>query len=137
MNKKKLLLGVVTVATLFLAGPIADNATQNLDQVPVTVQKIAQVDHVKADEREFGTDTSKYQGPNAQKAKGSDTFSIAQIGGAVGNEIYDQWTYKTQISTGIAMGLRMHTYIWLEIDLDKGVLAGYYGTFNRREDFEE
>lgn len=114
MNKKKLLLGVVTVATLFLAGPIADNATQNLDQVPVTVQKIAQVDHVKADEREFGTDTSKHQGPNAQKVKGSDTFSIAQIGGAVGNELYDQWTYKTQISTGIAMGLRMHTYIWME-----------------------
>lgn len=114
MNKKKLLLGVVTVATLFLAGPIADNATQNLDQVPVTVQKIAQVDHVKADEREFGTDTSKYQGPNAQKVKGSDTFSIAQIGGAVGNELYDQWTYKTQVSTGIAMGLRMHTYIWME-----------------------
>lgn len=114
MNKKKLLLGVVTVATLFLAGPIADNATQNLDQVPVTVQKIAQVDHVKADEREFGTDTSKYQGQNAQKVKGSDTFSIAQIGGAVGNELYDQWTYKTQISTGIAMGLRMHTYIWME-----------------------
>lgn len=114
MNKKKLLLGVVTVATLFLAGPIADNATQNLDPVSAAVQKIVQVDHAKADEREFGTDTSKYQGPNAQKVKGSDTFSIAQIGGAVGNELYDQWTYKTQISTGIAMGLRMHTYIWME-----------------------
>lgn len=82
--------------------------------MPVAVQKIAQVDHVKADEREFGTDTSKYQGPNAQKVKGSDTFSIAQIGGAVGNEIYDQWTYRSQVSTGIAMGLRMHSYIWME-----------------------
>ena len=116
---KKLLLGVVASTALFLAGPIADNATQNLDQVPVTVQKIAQVDHVKADEREFGTDTSKYQGPNAQKVKGSDTFSIAQIGGAVGNEIYDQWTYRSQVSTGIAMGLRMHSYIWMETGSNK------------------
>lgn len=116
---KKLLLGVVASTALFLAGPIADNATQNLDQVPVTVQKIAQVDHVKADEREFGTDTSKYQGPNAQKAKGSDTFSIAQIGGAVGNTLYDQWTYKSQVSTGIAMGLRMHSYIWMETGSNK------------------
>lgn len=114
MNKKKFILGVVASTALFLSGPIADNATQNLDQAPFAVQKIMQVDHVKADEREFGTDTSKYQGPNAQKAKGSDTFSIAQIGGAVGNGIYDQWTYRSQISTGIAMGLRMHTYIWME-----------------------
>ncbi|MBF0843583.1 1,4-beta-N-acetylmuramidase, partial [Streptococcus danieliae] len=81
---------------------------------PPVIKKLVQTDHVKADEREFGTDTSKYQGPNAQKAKGSDTFSIAQIGGAIGNTLYDQWTYKSQVSTGIAMGLRMHTYIWME-----------------------
>lgn len=111
---KKKILGVVASTALFLSGPIVDNATQNVDQTPTTVQKLVQVDHVKADEREFGTDTSKYQGPNAQKVKGSDTFSIAQIGGAVGNELYDQWTYRSQISTGIAMGLRMHTYIWME-----------------------
>ncbi|HAP23559.1 MAG TPA: LysM peptidoglycan-binding domain-containing protein [Lactobacillus sp.] len=113
MMKKKI-LGVVASTALFLSGPIVDNATQNVDQTPTTVQKLVQVDHVKADEREFGTDTSKHQGPNAQKAKASDTFSIAQVGGAVGNYLYDQWTYKTQISTGIAMGLRMHTYIWME-----------------------
>ena len=111
---KKKILGVVASTALFLSGPIVDNATQNVDQTPTTVQKLVQVDHVKADEREFGTDTSKHQGPNAQKAKASDTFSIAQVGGAVGNYLYDQWTYKTQISTGIAMGLRMHTYIWME-----------------------
>lgn len=119
MNKKKFILGVVASTALFLSGPIVDNATQNADQTPATVQKLVQVDHIKADEREFGTDTSKYQGPNAQKVKGSDTFSIAQIGGAVGNELYDQWTYKTQISTGIAMGLRMHTYIWMETGSNK------------------
>lgn len=117
--KKKFILGVVASTALFLSGPIVDNATQNADQTPATVQKLVQVDHIKADEREFGTDTSKYQGPNAQKVKGSDTFSIAQIGGAVGNELYDQWTYKTQISTGIAMGLRMHTYIWMETGSNK------------------
>lgn len=119
MNKKKFILGVVASTALFLSGPIADNVVQNVEKAPAIMQKLAQVDQIKADEREFGTDTSKYQGPNAQKAKGSDTFSIAQIGGAVGNEIYDQWTYKTQISTGIAMGLRMHTYIWMETGSNK------------------
>ncbi len=114
MNKKKILLGVVASAALFVSAPLAENTIQNVSIAPPVVKKLVQTDHVKADEREFGTDTSKYQGPNAQKVKGSDTFSIAQIGGAVGNEIYDQWTYKTQISTGIAMGLRMHTYIWME-----------------------
>lgn len=119
MNKKKFILGVVASTALFLSGPIADNVIQNVEKAPAIMQKLAQVDQIKADEREFGTDTSKYQGPNAQKAKASDTFSIAQIGGAVGNEIYDQWTYKTQISTGIAMGLRMHTYIWMETGSNK------------------
>lgn len=114
MNKKKILLGVVASAALFVSAPLAENTIQNVSIAPPVVKKLVQTDHVKADEREFGTDTSKYQGPNAQKVKGSDTFSIAQIGGAVGNEIYDQWTYKTQVSTGIAMGLRMHTYIWME-----------------------
>lgn len=114
MNKKKLLLGVAVTTTLFLTGPIVDNATQNLDQVPATVQKIVQVDHVKADEREFGTDTAIYQGASAQKVQASDTFSIAQVGGSVHGRLYDQWTYRSQISTGIAMRLRMHTYVWME-----------------------
>ena len=114
MNKKKLLLGVAVTTTLFLTGPIVDNATQNLDQVPATVQKIVQVDHVKADEREFGTDTAIYQGASAQKVQASDTFSIAQVGGSVHGRLYDQWTYRSQIGTGIAMRLRMHTYVWME-----------------------
>lgn len=114
MNKKKLLLGVAVTTTLFLTGPIVDNATQNLDQVPATVQKIVQVDHVKADEREFGTDTAIYQGASAQKVQASDTFSIAQVGGSVHGHLYDQWTYRSQIGTGIAMRLRMHTYVWME-----------------------
>ena len=114
MNKKKLLLGVAVTTTLFLTGPIVDNATQKLDQVPATVQKIVQVDHVKADEREFGTDTAIYQGASAQKVQASDTFSIAQVGGSVHGRLYDQWTYRSQISTGIAMRLRMHTYVWME-----------------------
>lgn len=119
MNKKKLLLGVVASAALFVSAPLAENTIQNILIAPPVIKKLVQTDHVKADEREFGTDTSKYQGPNAQKAKGSDTFSIAQIGGAVGNEIYDQWTYRSQISTGIAMGLRMHSYIWMETGSNK------------------
>lgn len=119
MNKKKLFFGVVASAALFVSAPLAENTIQNILIAPPVIKKLVQTDHVKADEREFGTDTSKYQGPNAQKAKGSDTFSIAQIGGAVGNEIYDQWTYRSQISTGIAMGLRMHSYIWMETGSNK------------------
>lgn len=64
--------------------------------------------------REKGTDTSKYQDAYAQKAQASDSFSIAQIGGSIHGVLYDQWTYKSQVSSGIAMGLRMHTYIWME-----------------------
>ncbi len=96
MNLSKLLKKIVVVIaamTMFLGAT-----------VPVSANAV----------REKGTDTSKYQDAYAQKAQASDTFSIAQIGGSVHGVLYDQWTYKSQVSTGIAMGLRMHTYIWME-----------------------
>lgn len=112
---RKLLLGVVASTTLFILTPaIAKYATDALFTAPQVVQKIVAVDVIQADEREYGTDTAIYQGASAQKVQASDTFSIAQVGGSVHGRLYDQWTYRSQVSTGIAMGLRMHTYIWME-----------------------
>ena len=112
---RKLLLGVVASTALFISGPaIAEYATDALFNAPQVVQKIVAVDVIQADEREYGTDTAIYQGASAQKVQASDTFSIAQVGGSVNGRLYDQWTYRSQVSTGIAMGLRMHTYIWME-----------------------
>ncbi|MGV0167187.1 GH25 family lysozyme [Furfurilactobacillus sp. WILCCON 0119] len=61
---------------------------------------------------DLGTDTSVYNGFNAVKGTDSDAFSVAQIGGYTGAGLYDQATYNSQVSTGIADGMRMHTYIW-------------------------
>lgn len=114
MNKKKLLLGVVASTTLFVSAPLAENAIQNVSIAPSVVKKLVQTDHVQAAELEYGTDSAVYQGANAQKAQASDTFSIAQIGGSIHGRLYNQWTYKSQVSTGIAQSLRMHTYIWMQ-----------------------
>ena len=62
-----------------------------------------------ADGRSYGFDESKYQSATTYKHYGQDQFAIAQIGGSANGYIYDQWTYNSQVSTGIANGLRMHT----------------------------
>ncbi len=102
------------MALFILTPSIAKHATDTFLNAPQVVQKLAVVDTITADEREYGTDTAIYQGASAQKVQASDTFSIAQIGGSVHGRLYDQWTYRSQISTGIAMRLRMHTYVWME-----------------------
>ena len=61
-----------------------------------------------------GVDWSKYQGANGVFGYGHDKFAISQIGGYNGSVIYDQWTYRSQVASGIAQGKRMHTYIWWE-----------------------
>lgn len=94
--KKKMIIRVILAMALFMFAGI-ENGVQ-----------------ATTSGREYGTDTAIYQGANAQKVKGSDTFSIAQVGGSVNGRLYDQWTYRSQVSTGIAMDLRMHTYIWME-----------------------
>lgn len=70
--------------------------------------------NVSANTREQGTDLARYQGYSAQKGQASDKFSISQIGGYTNGYYYNQATYKSQVSSGIAQGLRMHTYIWFE-----------------------
>lgn len=61
-----------------------------------------------------GVDWSKYQGANGVFGYGHDKFAISQIGGYNGSVVYDQWTYRSQVASGIAQGKRMHTYIWWE-----------------------
>ena len=68
-----------------------------------------------ADARSYRYDESKYQGANTYRPYARDQFAIAQIGGGYGDgSVYDQWTYNSQVSTGIAQGIRMHTYIWMQ-----------------------
>lgn len=69
--------------------------------------------------RAQGTDLSRYQGYTAVKGQASDEFAIAQIGGINQGGIYTQATYQSQVATGIAQGLRMHTYIWYQVGGDK------------------
>lgn len=68
--------------------------------------------------RAQGTDLSRYQGYTAVKGQASDEFAIAQIGGVNSGGIYTQATYQAQVATGIAQGLRMHTYIWYQVGSD-------------------
>lgn len=70
---------------------------------------------VMADGRSYGYDQSKYQGSTTYRPYARDQFSIAQVGGYANGYYYDQWTYPTQVSTGIAQGIRMHTYIWYQV----------------------
>ena len=69
--------------------------------------------------RAQGTDLSRYQGYTAVKGQASDEFAISQIGGINQCGIYTQNTYQSQVATGIAQGLRMHTYIWYQVGGDK------------------
>lgn len=69
---------------------------------------------VNADSREQGPDWSKYQGYGITRGKADDKFAFAQIGGYAGG-YYNQDTYKTQVSTAIAQGMRAHTYIWYQV----------------------
>ena len=68
--------------------------------------------------RAQGTDLSRYQGYTAVKGQASDEFAISQIGGINTGGIYTQATYQSQVATGIAQGLRMHTYIWYQVSFD-------------------
>ena len=95
--KNKIMLGFAVCAGLFLCG-------QNVYA-----------------SRAQGTDLSRYQGYTAVKGQASDEFSIAQIGGINQGGIYTQATYQSQVATGIAQGLRMHTYIWYQVGGDKQV----------------
>lgn len=81
----------------------------------VVVNKLQSNTVAYASERSYGVDWSKYQGAYGVWGYGKDEFSISQIGGTTtGWNVYDQWTYPTQVSSTIAAGKRAHTYIWFE-----------------------
>lgn len=70
--------------------------------------------NVHAD-RDQGVDWSVYQGATGKWGNSNDKFALCQIGGITPNGVYNQWTYPTQISSGLAQGKRMHTYIWYQV----------------------
>lgn len=60
-----------------------------------------------------GVDWSRYQGSQGIFGYGSDKFAIIQMGGTTnGYNMYDQWTYSSQVASTIAQGKRAHNYIW-------------------------
>lgn len=61
-----------------------------------------------------GVDWSVYQGNQGQFGYAHDKFSISQIGGYNGSDIYWQSTYASQVQSSIAQGKRAHTYIWYQ-----------------------
>lgn len=99
--KSKLSRKVITYGALAMAGAfLVAGATGENPQT------------VLAEGRSYGVDLSKYQGFVATKIYNQDEFGIAQIGGSNGGYLYTQDTYANQVKTGIANGLRMHTYLW-------------------------
>lgn len=93
MKKNKIILGLVALALgLFaMVQPMTANAAKG----------------------DYGVDWSVYQGATGKFGYAHDKFAISQIGGTTtGGNLYDQWTYPTQVQYTIAQGKRAHTYIW-------------------------
>jgi len=84
---------------------------------------------VNAATREYGPDWSKYQGNYGRYGTAKDTFAIAQVGGTYGGYYVDQSTYNTQVSSGIAAGKRMHTYIWYQVGGSQSIAAAALNRF--------
>lgn len=99
MKRSKHKLGkkiAVATAAAFLLAPMVLDPTQ---------AQAAKGDH--------GVDWAVYQGPNGKWGYANDKFAVSQIGGTTtGWNLYDQWTYGSQVKSTIAMGRRAHTYIW-------------------------
>lgn len=89
-NKIKIIIAGLACAGLFLV-PISVNAA-----------------------RYYGVDSSRYQGNTLKKVTPEDSFAISQIGGYYNGTFIPQTTYQSQVASGIAIGLRMHTYIYME-----------------------
>lgn len=106
---KKLLKGVFL--SLFSILLFAGASTLSANSVHVSADA-GMVQDKNSPKGEQGVDWSKYQGMAGQFGYASDKFAIAQIGGYAGAGVYTQYTYTSQIQSGIAQSKRMHTYIW-------------------------
>ena len=83
--------------------------------VPVTTGIVSVADNnvAYAAKGDQGVDWSRYQGSQGIFGYGSDKFAIIQMGGTTnGYNMYDQWTYSSQVASTIAQGKRAHNYIW-------------------------
>ncbi|MCM0601349.1 GH25 family lysozyme, partial [Periweissella ghanensis] len=80
--------------------------------------------HVKA--ARTGVDWSLNNGRGAYLGYGSssDAFMVSQVGGVVGwnsngtPRMYEQSSYRPQVSSALAQGKAAHTYIWFEVGGD-------------------
>lgn len=96
MLKKFLKRVALTVATIALVAPLIGGAGSAY---------AAKGDH--------GPDWSKYQGARGIFGYSDDKFAIIQMGGTQdGYNMYDQWTYSSQVASAIGQGRRAHNYIW-------------------------
>lgn len=103
MHKKFLKKAAITVALLGLMVPVTTGIFNVTNQENV----------VYAAKGDQGVDWSKYQGAQGKFGYANDKFAIIQMGGTVdGYNMYDQWTYSSQVSSTIAQGKRAHNYIW-------------------------
>lgn len=113
-------VGVVLFGGVSLSQPVNQVAksTPVVSNVVKATKSVVPLNHIQssvayADQRSYGVDWSRYQGAYGIWGYGRDQFSISQIGGTTtGWNVYDQWTYPTQVSSTIAQGKRAHTYIW-------------------------
>lgn len=69
---------------------------------------------VNAAKGDQGIDISWPQGTNGKFGYGSDKFAIIGAGGHNANGNYTQATYKTQVASSTAAGLRTGSYFWDE-----------------------
>lgn len=96
MLKKFLKRVALTVATIALVAPLIGGAGS-----------------AYAAKGDQGVDWSKYQGAQGKFGYARDKFAIIQMGGTQdGYNMYDQWTYSSQVASTIAQGKRAHNYIW-------------------------
>ena len=94
----------VAMAAAFLLVPATTGVVElHSQQLPV----------VQAAKGDHGPDWSKYQGARGIFGYSDDKFAIIQMGGTQdGYNMYDQWTYSSQVASAIGQGRRAHNYIW-------------------------
>ena len=123
--RRYLISAIVTVGVVLFGGvSLSQPVNQVVKSTPVVsnvvkaTKSVVPLNRIQsnvayADQRSYGVDWSRYQGAYGVWGYGRDQFSVSQIGGTTtGWNVYDQWTYSTQVSSTIAQGKRAHTYIW-------------------------
>ena len=74
-----------------------------------------------------GYDWSSYQGATGLTSGINGKFAFSKLGGDAGSYINPYYT--TQVASGIARGLRMHTYLWFENMTSKAQVDAYMANY--------